>query len=258
MDSADGYFTAGYNRHIGSADNIIASTKIYQLADAQKSLKSADETMGELIRLVGATKVRSEASLSVFQSLVRAIAYQMISTKAAAAIHGRLLDQCDGDVQPQQILKLGEVALRELGYSRAKVASLLDLSEKCASGVIPDDGALRGLSDKELVHCLTQVRGVGVWSVEMLMIFNLRRPDVFPATDLGVRRGHMLAYGLDEMLDAKALLALSDAWRPYRSVAAWYLWRANDCVDWTEVQTGKTSPKKAKKSHSKRPVNKKR
>ena len=204
--------------------------------------------MGELIRLVGPTRVRSEAGLSVFQSLVRAIAYQMISTRAAAAIHGRLLDQCQDDVQPERLLKLKSEKLRELGYSNAKVASLLDLAEKCSTGVIPNDASLKKLSDKELVKCMTQVRGVGVWSVEMLMIFNLRRADVFPATDLGVRRGHMLAYQLEEMLDAKDLLASSNIWHPYRSVAAWYLWRANDCVDWTEVNT-KTKPgkKRAKK-----------
>jgi len=172
--------------------------------------------MGELIRLVGPTRVRSEAGLSVFQSLVRAIAYQMISTKAAAAIHGRLLDQCEDDIQPERLLKL----------------------------------SLKKLSDKELVKCLTQVRGVGVWSVEMLMIFNLRRADVFPATDLGVRRGHMLAYQLEEMLAAKDLLANSNIWHPYRSVAAWYLWRANDCVDWTEVDTKKKSGKQSAKKRA--------
>ncbi len=205
--------------------------------------------MGRLMRLVGPSEVRSEQELSVFQSLVRAIAYQMISTKAAAAIHGRLLEQCGGEVQPDKLLALGEERLREIGYSRAKVSSLLDLSDKCATGVIPDDEALNSLSDKELVICLTQVRGIGLWSVEMLMIFNLRRPNVFPATDLGVRRGHMLSYELPEMLSAKELLVEAEVWQPYRSVAAWYLWRANDCVDWEKVKPlVKGKPGKASKS----------
>jgi len=195
--------------------------------------------MAELIRLVGPGDVRSESDLSIFQSLVRAIAYQMISTKAAAAIHGRLLETTD--VQPQHLLDLGSEKLREIGYSRAKVASLLDLAEKFASGVVPDDATLKQLSDNELVKCLTQVRGIGAWSVEMLMIFNLRRADVFPATDLGVRRGHMLAYRLDEMLSAKELLACAEIWHPYRSVAAWYLWRANDRVDWDKVNAKNSS-----------------
>ncbi len=191
--------------------------------------------MGRLIALVGETKVRSEQELSIFQSLVRAIAYQMISTKAAAAIHARLIECCDADLQPEKLLKLGEVKIREVGFSRAKVASLLDLAEKFHSGELPDDTSLDALEDKELTKCLTQVRGIGDWSVQMLMIFNLRRADVFPATDLGVRRGHLLAYDLDEMLSAKELLAVSSIWQPYRSVAAWYLWRANDCVDWDDV-----------------------
>ena len=235
--------------HIGAG--FIATTNSYRLSVAKKYLSKADETMGELIELVGPSKVRSEAELSVFQSLVRAIAYQMISTKAAAAIHGRLLDQCEADIQPQQVLDLGDEKLRELGYSRAKVASLLDLAEKCSTGVIPNDTSLKKLSDKELVKCLTQVRGVGVWSVEMLMIFNLRRADVFPATDLGVRRGHMLAYRLEEMLEAKELLASSDIWQPYRSVAAWYLWRANDCVDWTVVNAKSKRKKRSSKKRAK-------
>jgi len=194
--------------------------------------------MQRLIRLVGKTEVRSEQSATVFQSLVRAIAYQMISTKAAAAIHKRLIEQCDSDLQPEKLLQLGELQLRETGFSRAKVASLLDLSEKCDSGVVPDDRTLDEMTDKELTKCLTQVRGIGEWSVQMLMIFNLRRADVFPATDLGVRRGHMLAYDLEEMLSARDLMAVSELWKPYRSVAAWYLWRANDCVDWTSVAAG--------------------
>ena len=191
--------------------------------------------MQRLIRLVGRTAVRSEQSASVFQSLVRAIAYQMISTKAASAIHGRLIEQCDSDLQPEKLLLLGEEKLRDTGFSRAKLASLLDLSEKGHSGIVPDDQALDAMTDKELTKCLTQVRGIGEWSVQMLMIFNLRRADVFPATDLGIRRGHMLAYSLDEMLSAKELKLASEIWQPYRSVAAWYLWRANDCVDWATV-----------------------
>ena len=99
-------------------------------------------------------------------------------------------------------------------------------------GDIPDDEQLMRMSDDDLVDCLTQVKGIGRWSVEMLMIFNLGRADVFPATDLGVRKGHMLAYGLDDMLPASELLAASARWKPYRTAAAWYLWRATDSVDW--------------------------
>lgn len=217
--------------------------------------------MSQLIDLVGPTKVRSERELSVYQSLVRAIAYQMISTKAAAAIHGRLLEQCDAEIAPRKLLKLGAERLREIGYSRAKVASLLDLSEKCQSGEVPDDCTLRSLPDSELIECLTTVRGIGAWSVEMLMIFNMRRADVFPATDLGVRRGHMLAYDLEDMLSAGELRKQAIAWQPYRSVAAWYLWRANDCVDWAivrPVEIVRTTKKKLSASQTKKKVSAKR
>lgn len=215
--------------------SITVKDRHYKLSAAKKYLSDVDKTMGRLVKLVGRTEVRSEQELSIFQSLVRAIAYQMISTKAAAAIHARLLQRCDSDLQPEKLLVVGEDQIREIGFSRAKTASLLELAEKFDNGVLPDDETLDSLSDQELTKCLTQVRGIGNWSVQMLMIFNLRRADVFPATDLGVRRGHMLAYGLDEMLDAKELLATSTTWQPYRSVAAWYLWRANDCVDWDAV-----------------------
>lgn len=188
--------------------------------------------MGELINRVGTTSVRSEAELSVYQSLARAIVYQMLSTRSAAAIYGRLLNACNGTVTPRSIDNIGEVGLREIGFSRAKVVSMLDLTERLRTGEIPDDASLIKMSDDELVECLTQVKGIGRWSVEMLMIFNLGRADVFPATDLGVRKGHMLAYGLESMLPASDLLALSEVWRPYRTAAAWYLWRATDSVNW--------------------------
>lgn len=208
----------------------------YRLSDAKAHLCGVDNIMEILIQEVGSTGIRSEAKYSVFQSLVRAIAYQMISTKAAAAIYTRLGEHCGGDITPDNLLALGDQALRDIGFSRAKVASLLDLSGKVTSGVIPKDRTLAAMPDKELIKCLTQVKGIGTWSVEILMIFNLRRADVFPATDLGVRRGHMLAYQLDDMLTAKELMAASEPWQPYRSVAAWYLWRANDKVDWDAVR----------------------
>lgn len=205
----------------------------YSFATAQRHLRKVDKRMATLIKKVGPTQVRSEARATLYQSLARAIVYQMLSTKSAAAIHGRLEDACNGNVCPRSIQSLGEPSLRDIGFSRAKVASILDLGNKIQCGDIPGDKALVAMSNQELITCLTQVKGIGVWSVEMLMIFNLGRPDVFPATDLGVRKGHMMAYGLDDMLSAKALLEASEIWKPYRTAAAWYLWRATDSVDWS-------------------------
>lgn len=204
----------------------------YSLAVAQRHLRKVDKTMASLMKKVGPTVVRSEAEATVYQSLARAIVYQMLSTGAAAAIHARLVDICGGEVSPEQIAAVGEGKLREIGFSAAKVNCIMDLNRKIDSGLIPADEMLVKMSDDELIKCLTCVKGIGVWSVEMLMIFNLGRADVFPATDLGVRKGHRFAYGLDDMLPAKQLLQVSEVWKPYRTVAAWYLWRATDSVDW--------------------------
>lgn len=188
--------------------------------------------MCRLIERVGATRVRSE-SQSIYQSLVRAIVYQMLSTQSANAIYQRLLQACPGGVNPDALIGLGEKPLRDIGFSRAKVASVLELSEKMTDGSIPDDAELRLLDDELLIDTLTTVKGIGRWSVEVLMIFNLRRPDVLPCTDLGIRKGHALAYSLETMLPAAKLAQAGQRWRPHRSVASWYLWRATDSVDWS-------------------------
>lgn len=207
----------------------------YSLRTASVYLGNADPTMAQLINRIGRTEVRSEADLSVYQSLARAICFQMLSTRSAAAIYNRLLEVCGNQVTPESVDGVGEVVLRGIGFSRAKVISIMDLTEKVRCGDIPEDLKLMKMSDDELVDCLTRVKGIGRWSVEMLMIFNLGRADVFPATDLGVRKGHMLAYGLEELWSANELLGLSDIWKPYRTAAAWYLWRATDSVDWSKV-----------------------
>ena len=206
----------------------------YSLSTASAHLKSVDPAMAYLIERIGPTRVRSEAELSVYQSLTRAIVYQMLSTQSAAAIYSRLLALCGETITPVSVAAAGDAALRDVGFSRAKVTSIMDLTDKVNDGSIPVDSVLVKMSDQELIDCLTQVKGIGKWSVEMLMIFNLGRADVFPATDLGVRKGHKLAYDLDDLLPATELAKASDVWKPYRTAAAWYLWRATDSVDWSE------------------------
>ncbi len=205
----------------------------YSLSKANAHLQSVDPAMANLIMRIGPTRVRSEAKLSIYQSLARAIVYQMLSTQSAAAIYSRLLSLCGETVTPESVASAGEAALREIGFSRAKVASIMDLTDKINDGSIPADNLLVRMSDQELVDCLTQVKGIGKWTVEMLMIFNLGRADVFPATDLGVRKGHKLAYDLEDLLPATELAKAADVWKPYRTAAAWYLWRATDSVDWS-------------------------
>lgn len=211
----------------------MSNPKKLSLARAREHLGQVDPVMGELIERIGPTRLRSEHASTIYQSLVRAIVFQMLSTRSANAIHQRLLEACPSGVSPQSLMALGEPALRAIGFSRAKVLSVTDLSEKTLDGTIPCDSVLEQLDDESLIKLLSSVRGIGRWSVEVLMIFNLHRPDVLPATDLGIRKGHALAYRLDDMLPARELLEAGEIWRPWRSAASWYLWRATDSVDWS-------------------------
>jgi 3-methyladenine DNA glycosylase/8-oxoguanine DNA glycosylase len=164
-----------------------------------------------------------------FAYLLRAIVYQQISGHAARAIHGRLID-----LFPRRrpnaaaLLALPDAALRAAGLSVGKMRSVRDLAEKRIAGVVPGRTRLEALSDDEIMERLTAVRGVGPWTVQMLLIFSLDRPDVLPDTDLGIRKGFALAYGLDELPPPAAIRARAERWRPWRSVASWYLWRCAD------------------------------
>jgi DNA-3-methyladenine glycosylase II len=163
-----------------------------------------------------------------FAALVRAITYQQLAGAAAAAIHGRLVAALDGVVEPEAFLRLSDETLRAVGLSAAKVASLRDLSAKALDGtVVLDPKGLHDESDDEVIARLTAVRGIGEWTAQMFLIFQLRRVDVWPTGDLGVRRGYGLAWGVPTPT-AKELGPLGDELRPYRSVAAWYCWRANE------------------------------
>lgn len=162
-----------------------------------------------------------------YLALTRSILYQQLSGKAAATIHGRLQALLgDAEDDPAALLALPDEALRGAGVSRNKIAALRDLATRTLAGEIPDRDALAALPDDEIVARLTPVRGVGRWTVEMMLMFNLGRPDVWPVDDLGVRKGVQILLGLDEMPAPRALHALGEPWRPYRSVVAWYCWRA--------------------------------
>lgn len=164
---------------------------------------------------------------NTFEYLVRAIVYQQLSGKAAATIHGRLLEHFERrKPTPSAMLDLDVATLRGAGVSRSKAASLHDLARRVLDGEIPSLQKLRHMDDEDIVEHLTHVRGIGRWTVEMLLMFGLRRPDVLPATDLGVRQGFAATYGLADMPAPAALLEHGERWRPYRSVAAWYMWRA--------------------------------
>jgi len=161
-----------------------------------------------------------------FGTLVRAITYQQLAGNAARAIHGRLIDALGGEVEPDRLLSLPDEALRAAGLSQAKVASLRDLSAKVLDGtVLLGPRQLGRLGDAEIAARLMSVRGIGQWTADMFLMFQLRRLDVWPTGDLGVRRGYGLAWNVPTPT-AKELDLLGDAYHPYRSIVAWYCWRA--------------------------------
>jgi DNA-3-methyladenine glycosylase II len=169
---------------------------------------------------------------SPFAALLKAIVYQQLSGKAAATIHGRVLERAGARkrIRPEQVLELPEDELRAAGLSRAKTAAVRDLAEKTRDGLVPTQAKLRKMDDEAIVAALTAVRGIGRWSAEMLLLFRLGRPDVWPVHDLGVQRGYQLLNRNRELPTPKQLAAAGEAWRPFRSVAAWYLWRATEVL----------------------------
>jgi DNA-3-methyladenine glycosylase II len=194
-------------------------------AAAAAILAGRDPVIRRLVAEAGPAKVRPPAETH-FEALVRAIVYQQLAGRAAAAIHGRLIDALGGQVAPERLLALPDGALRAAGLSGSKTASLRDLAAKVLDGtVVLDPAGLRTESDAEVVARLSTVRGIGKWTAEMFLMFQLRRLDVWPTGDLGVRKGFGLAWGIPTPT-AKELEPLGDPYRPYRSVVAWYCWRA--------------------------------
>ncbi len=202
----------------------------FDTKQAVARLRRADRALASVIKRAGAFTHRPEKMESPFQALFRAIIYQQLSGKAASTILGRVMAHYPTrrSFKPAAVLATPDAKLRAAGMSNAKVAAVKDLSAKTLDGTVPTLARLVKMSDEEIISRLVQVRGIGVWSVEMLLIFRLGRPDVLPVSDLGVRKGFMLTYGLDELPAPKELLAHGECWRPYRSVASWYMWRAVD------------------------------
>jgi DNA-3-methyladenine glycosylase II len=160
-----------------------------------------------------------------FAALAESILYQQLAGAAAAAIHRRFVALFDGDLSPDAVLALPEDRLRSAGLSGSKAASIRDLAAKVTDGTVPLHNISR-LGDEDIIERLSVVRGIGRWTAEMFLIFQLRRLDVWPVDDYGVRKGYSLAYGLEELLKPKQLQGEGERFRPYRTVAAWYCWRA--------------------------------
>jgi DNA-3-methyladenine glycosylase II len=194
-------------------------------AAAARELATRDPVMAELVRLAGLPRF-SRPTETPFAALVRSILYQQLAGAAAAAIHRRLILALDGEVTPERMSALPTETLRAAGLSGNKTLSLQDLAAKVLSGtVVLDSRGLARESDDEIAARLTTVRGIGPWTAEMFLMFQLRRLDIWPVGDLGVRKGYGLAWKIP-MPTAKVLQPLGEPLRPYRSVAAWYCWRA--------------------------------
>src|SRR4051794_10377632 len=197
---------------------------------AHKHISGTDKRMAELIARSRRYDVAPSLSVRPFEALAESIAYQQLSGKAAATIWGRVraLYPNKRRLDPKLVVKTPDRKLRAAGLSRSKVAALKDLAAKTIDGTVPTARALAKMSDEEIIERLIQVRGIGRWTVEMLLLFDLGRPDVWPIHDYGVQKGFAKTFGKRKLPTPKQLLKLGKKFAPHRSVAAWYFWRALD------------------------------
>jgi DNA-3-methyladenine glycosylase II len=193
-------------------------------SSAAAEVARRDRNLAKLMQRTGPFRL-PKPSADHFAALAESILYQQLAGAAAAAIHGRFIALFNGGLSPKAVLALRPQKLRGVGLSRNKVASIRDLAAKVADGTVPLDQIGR-LSDEEIITRLSVVRGIGPWTAKMFLIFQLRRLDVWPVEDYGVRKGYSLAYGLRKLLTPKQLEVKGERFRPYRTVAAWYCWRA--------------------------------
>jgi len=195
-------------------------------------LSAVDKKMAKLISRVGEYRLEPHEMATPFEALARSIVYQQLTGKAAETIYRRVLALYESDAlpHPKKILATPDQTFRSAGLSTAKTAAFKDLAQKQLDGVVPALEELHQLSDEEIIERLISIRGIGRWTVEMLLIFRLGRPDVLPIDDYGVRKGFALTYGkgVEDLPTPKALKEYGKRWAPYRSVASWYLWRANE------------------------------
>ncbi|MFN7943667.1 MAG: DNA-3-methyladenine glycosylase [Thermoanaerobaculia bacterium] len=202
----------------------------FDLAVARDHVARRDRALARVIRKVGDCRLEIAARQTPYEALLESIVYQQLSGKAAASIWGKLCTRFGArrGPKPEQVAGATLEQLRAVGLSRSKAAAAQDLAKKAIAGEIPTRAAALRMSDDELVELLTEVRGIGRWTVEMFLIFTLGRPDVLPLDDYGVRKGFAQVQGRSVLPKPKELANAGERWRPYRTVASWYLWRAND------------------------------
>jgi len=194
-------------------------------------LRASDPKLGALIDAVGPFAMTLKTTPSLFGALAESIVYQQLSGKAASTILGRVLALHGGShagFTPGKLLATSDESLRGAGLSRPKVLALRDLAEKADGGALPTLKQAARLPDDELIELLTKVRGIGQWTVEMLLMFRLGRPDVLPVDDLGIRKGFAIAFRKRALPERSVIEKRGERWKPYRTTASWYLWRANE------------------------------
>ncbi|MFT3710040.1 MAG: DNA-3-methyladenine glycosylase 2 family protein [Archangium sp.] len=201
-----------------------------QLRAAEKALSKADPALAKVIKKVGPCGIEPSPDFDPFHALVRSICHQQLHGKAAETILQRVKDKF-GDGKEPELKKLHRArmpSMRSCGLSENKALAIKDLAAKCLDGTVPTSKELHALSDDAIVERIVQVRGIGRWTVEMMLMFRMGRLDVFPVDDFGVRKGFTVLRKLKEPITAKKLMPHGDVWKPYRSIASWYLWRVAD------------------------------
>ena len=260
----------GESRDWESSDSCFMPKKLDHTA-ALEHLSRADRRLARTIVRSGECRLQQETTQSIFEALLESIVYQQLNGKVAATITARVKalfpentkrlrtrrGLVAGFPSPEQILAAPEELLRSAGLSRAKMLAIRDLAAKTIDGTVPTVKQAHRMSDEELIERLDTVRGIGRWTVEMLLIFRLGRPDVLAIDDYGIRKGFAKLHKLAELPKPKELLAYGERWRPYRSVACWYLWRAAEMKDLplasdAAKKTAAPSAKKASPSQSRK------
>jgi DNA-3-methyladenine glycosylase II len=198
---------------------------------AVNHLRGQDPRLAEWIDRIGVIKMPARRSPDPYLALLETVAYQQLAGSAARKIWGRVVGLFDEEgPRPERLIALGEEQLRAAGLSRSKAVSMCAIATHTLSGRIPDAAGMKRMADADIFANLTQVRGVGPWTVEMLLMFTLRRPDIMPATDYGIRKGFQVLYRKRKLPTPTQLLKNADIWRPYRTTAALYLWRIADAA----------------------------
>jgi len=196
-------------------------------AHVMRELSRADRKLARVIRRIGCFPTKKRKPQHPYASLLQAIVYQQIAGKAAEAIFGRVKALgTNGFPAPEEIMRASKLKLRRAGLSRQKIAAVKDLAAKTLDGTVPPLAKIRRMSEAEILERLTQVRGIGEWSVQMFLMSRLGRPDILPVQDYGIRKGFQRVYGLKGEPKPQVILEYGERWRPYRSIASWYLWRA--------------------------------